>query len=247
MTEKEILRIEDISVSYGNIKALHGVTMSVKEGEIVALIGANGAGKSTLLKAIVGQEPLQTGSIYYDGELLYSSEKHHHNVPTYTVVKKGIALVPEGRRVFADLTVEENLDMGAFMLKDDALIKRKKDEMFTFFPILGERRKQKSRSLSGGEQQMLAVARALMISPRLLLLDEPGLGLAPLIVQDIFNKLKVINREDKVTVFVVEQNARLALKSSDDGYVMENGVVVLHDDSKALLSNPKVRSAYLGE
>jgi branched-chain amino acid transport system ATP-binding protein len=247
MTGKEILRIDDISVSYGNIKALHGVSMSVKEGEIVALIGANGAGKSTLLKAIVGQEPLQTGSIYYDGELLYSSEKHHHNVPTYTVVKKGIALVPEGRRVFADLTVEENLDMGAFMLKDDALIKRKKDEMFTFFPILGERRKQKSRSLSGGEQQMLAVARALMISPRLLLLDEPGLGLAPLIVQDIFNKLKVINREDKVTVFVVEQNARLALKSSNDGYVMENGVVVLHDDSKALLSNPKVRSAYLGE
>ena len=247
MTGKEILRIDDISVSYGNIKALHGVSMSVKEGEIVALIGANGAGKSTLLKAIVGQEPLQTGSIYYDGELLYSSEKHHHNVPTYTVVKKGIALVPEGRRVFADLTVEENLDMGAFMLSDDALIKRKKDEMFTFFPILGERRKQKSRSLSGGEQQMLAVARALMISPRLLLLDEPGLGLAPLIVQDIFNKLKVINREDKVTVFVVEQNARLALKSSNDGYVMENGVVVLHDDSKALLSNPKVRSAYLGE
>ena len=247
MTGKEILRIDDISVSYGNIKALHGVSMSVKEGEIVALIGANGAGKSTLLKAIVGQEPLQTGSIYYDGELLYSSEKHHHNVPTYTVVKKGIALVPEGRRVFADLTVEENLDMGAFMLRDDALIRRKKDEMFTFFPILGERRKQKSRSLSGGEQQMLAVARALMISPRLLLLDEPGLGLAPLIVQDIFNKLKVINREDKVTVFVVEQNARLALKSSNDGYVMENGVVVLHDDSKALLSNPKVRSAYLGE
>ena len=247
MTDKEILRIDDISVSYGNIKALHGVTMSVKEGEIVALIGANGAGKSTLLKAIVGQEPLETGSIYYDGELLYSSDKHHHNVPTYAVVKKGIALVPEGRRVFADLTVEENLDMGAFMLKDDALIRRKKDEMFSFFPILGERRKQKSRSLSGGEQQMLAVARALMTSPRLLLLDEPGLGLAPLIVQDIFNKLKVINREDSVTVFVVEQNARLALRSSNDGYVMENGVVVLHDDSKALLSNPKVRSAYLGE
>ncbi len=247
MTDKEILRIEDISVSYGNIKALHGVSMSVKEGEMVALIGANGAGKSTLLKAIVGQEPLQTGAIHYDGELLYSSEKHHHNVPTYSVVKKGIALVPEGRRVFADLTVEENLDMGAFMLTDDSLIKKKKQEMFDFFPILGERRKQKSRSLSGGEQQMLAVARALMISPRLLLLDEPGLGLAPLIVQDIFNKLKVINREDKVTVFVVEQNARLALKSSDDGYVMENGVVVLHDEAKALLSNPKVRSAYLGE
>ncbi len=247
MTDREILRIEDISVSYGNIKALRGVSMDVREGEMVALIGANGAGKSTLLKAIVGQEPLQSGSIYYDGELLYSSEKHHHNVPTYNVVKKGIALVPEGRRVFADLTVEENLDMGAFMLNDDSLVKKKKQEMFDFFPILGERRKQKSRSLSGGEQQMLAVARALMISPRLLLLDEPGLGLAPLIVQDIFNKLKVINREDKVTVFVVEQNARLALKSSNDGYVMENGVVVLHDEARALLSNPKVRSAYLGE
>lgn len=247
MTDREILKIDDISVSYGNIKALRGVTMSVKEGEMVALIGANGAGKSTLLKAIVGQEGLETGSVWYDGELLYSAQKHHHNVPTYSVVKKGIALVPEGRRVFADLTVEENLDMGAFMLSDDALVKKKKQEMFDFFPILGERRKQKSRSLSGGEQQMLAVARALMISPRLLLLDEPGLGLAPLIVQDIFNKLKVINREDKVTVFVVEQNARLALKSSNDGYVMENGVVVLHDDAKALLSNPKVRSAYLGE
>lgn len=248
MADKEILKLDNISVSYGNIKALRGVSMSVKEGEIVALIGANGAGKSTLLKAIVGQEPLETGSVYYDGELLYSvKDNHYHGLPTYLVVRKGIALVPEGRRVFADLTVEENLDMGAFMLSDDALIKRKKDEMFTFFPILGERRKQKSRSLSGGEQQMLAVARALMISPRLLLLDEPGLGLAPLIVQEIFSKIKLINKEDKVTVFVVEQNARLALKSSNDGYVMENGVVVLHDDSSSLLNNQKVRAAYLGE
>lgn len=248
MADKEILKLDNISVSYGNIKALRGVSMSVKEGEIVALIGANGAGKSTLLKSIVGQEPLETGSVYYDGELLYSvKDNHYHGLPTYLVVRKGIALVPEGRRVFADLTVEENLDMGAFMLSDDALIKRKKDEMFTFFPILGERRKQKSRSLSGGEQQMLAVARALMISPRLLLLDEPGLGLAPLIVQEIFSKIKLINKEDKVTVFVVEQNARLALKSSNDGYVMENGVVVLHDDSSSLLNNQKVRAAYLGE
>ena len=248
MTDKEILKLDDVAVSYGNIKALKGVSMSVKEGEMIALIGANGAGKSTLLKAIVGQEMLERGSVYFDGELLYSvKDKHYHGIATYNVVKKGIALVPEGRRVFADLTVEENLDMGAFLLNDEALIKRKKEEMFDFFPILGERRKQKSRSLSGGEQQMLAVARALMISPRLLLLDEPGLGLAPLIVQEIFNKLKLINREDKVTVFVVEQNARLALKSSDDGYVMENGLVVLHDDSKALLNNSKVREAYLGE
>ena len=233
MTDKELLKINNISVNYGNIKALRGVSMNVNEGEIVALIGANGAGKSTLLKAIVGQEPLVEGSISYDGEMLYEvKDKHYHGVPTYNVVKKGIALVPEGRRVFADLTVEENLDMGAFMLKDDALIKRKK---------------QKSRSLSGGEQQMLAVARAMMSSPRLLLLDEPGLGLAPLIVQEIFSKIKLINNEDKVTVFVVEQNARLALKSSNDGYVMENGVIVLHDEAKALLKNQKVRAAYLGE
>ena len=248
MTNKEILKLDNISVSYGNIKALNNVSMSVNEGEIVALIGANGAGKSTLLKGIVGQEPLENGSIYYDGELLYTvSDKHYHGIATYNVVKKGIALVPEGRRVFADMTVEENLDMGAFMLTDESLIKKKKEEMFDFFPILGQRKKQKSRSLSGGEQQMLAVARALMISPRLLLLDEPGLGLAPLIVQEIFSKLKLINKESNVTVFVVEQNARLALKSSNDGYVMENGVVVLHDDSRALLKNEKVRAAYLGE
>ena len=248
MTDKELLRIDNISVNYGNIKALRGVSMNVNEGEIVALIGANGAGKSTLLKAIVGQEPLVEGSISYDGQMLYAvKDSHYHGVPTYNVVKNGIALVPEGRRVFADLTVEENLDMGAFMLKDDALIKRKKEEMFDFFPILGQRKKQKSRSLSGGEQQMLAVARALMSSPRLLLLDEPGLGLAPLIVQEIFSKIKLINKEDKVTVFVVEQNARLALKSSDDGYVMENGVIVLHDEAQALLKNQKVRAAYLGE
>lgn len=248
MSDKVLLKIEDIAVSYGNIKALHGVSMSVNEGSFVSLIGANGAGKSTLLKAIVGQEPLVSGAISYEENVLYSvKDGHYHGIPTYNVVKKGIALVPEGRRVFADLTVEENLDMGAFMLKDDGLIKRKKQEMFDFFPILGHRKKQKARSLSGGEQQMLAVARALMVSPRLLLLDEPGLGLAPLIVHDIFSKLRHINKEDKVTILVVEQNARLALKSADDGYVMENGVIVLHDKASALLKNEKVRAAYLGE
>ncbi len=248
MSDKVLLKIDNIAVSYGNIKALHGVSMSVNEGTFVSLIGANGAGKSTLLKAIVGQEPLVSGSITYDENVLYSvKDGHFHGIPTYNVVKKGIALVPEGRRVFADLTVEENLDMGAFMLKDDSLIKNKKQEMFDFFPILGTRRKQKARSLSGGEQQMLAVARALMVSPRLLLLDEPGLGLAPLIVHDIFSKLCQINKEDKVTVLVVEQNARLALKSADDGYVMENGVIVLQDKAHALLKNERVRAAYLGE
>lgn len=248
MSDKVLLKIDDIAVSYGNIKALHGVSMSVNEGTFVSLIGANGAGKSTLLKAIVGQEPLVSGSISYEENVLYSvKDGHFHGIPTYNVVKKGIALVPEGRRVFADLTVEENLDMGAFMLRDDGLIKQKKQEMFDFFPILGHRKKQKARSLSGGEQQMLAVARALMVSPRLLLLDEPGLGLAPLIVHDIFSKLRHINKEDNVTILVVEQNARLALKSADDGYVMENGVIVLHDNAQALLKNEKVRAAYLGE
>ena len=243
-----ILACHGISKSFGENVIVADGSFHIEDHEKAALVGPNGAGKSTLLKAIVGQEPLVEGSISYDGQMLYAvKDKHYHGVPTYNVVKNGIALVPEGRRVFADLTVEENLDMGAFMLKDDALIKRKKEEMFDFFPILGQRKKQKSRSLSGGEQQMLAVARALMSSPRLLLLDEPGLGLAPLIVQEIFSKIKLINKEDKVTVFVVEQNARLALKSSDDGYVMENGVIVLHDEAQALLKNQKVRAAYLGE
>lgn len=245
---KDILSVDDISVSYGNIKALRGVSVSVKEGEIASLIGANGAGKSTLLKAIVGQEPLVGGTITYNDEVLFQCvDKKKFSIPAYSVIRKGIALVPEGRRVFSDLTVEENLEMGAFIIKDEAYIKRKKNEMYDFFPILGERRKQRSRSLSGGEQQMLAVARALMVEPKLLLLDEPGLGLAPLIVQEIFSKLHLINKESNVTIFVVEQNARLALKSSNTGYVMENGVITMCDDAKALLNNEKVRSAYLGE
>jgi branched-chain amino acid transport system ATP-binding protein len=166
---------------------------------------------------------------------------------TDEIAGRGVALVPEGRRVFADMTVEENLDMGAFLIRDDDKISRKKEEMYDFFPILGARRKQKTRSLSGGEQQMMAIARALMSSPRLLLLDEPGLGLAPLIIQDIFEKIAIINREEDVTVFLVEQNARMALKASKQGYVMENGVIVLSDLSANLLENEKVKAAYLGE
>lgn len=240
-----LLTIDNINVSYGAIRALENVSMSVNEGDIVSLIGANGAGKSTLLKAIVGLEPLQEGSITYNGNVI--CQPKNHKITTDQIAKMGIALVPEGRHVFTDMTVEENLDMGAFMVRDKALIERKKEEMFDFFPILGARRKQKTRSLSGGEQQMMAIARALMSSPHLLLLDEPGLGLAPLVIQDIFQKIEYINKEEKVTVFLVEQNARMALKASTDGYVMENGRIVLSGNSKDLLVNEKVKAAYLGE
>ncbi len=258
----ELLRIDSIHVSYGNIKALKDVSMHVDQGDIVCLIGANGAGKSTLLKAIVGLEPLVDGSIAYENNIIATSQKgtghkrsffkKGHNggnssLRTDQIAGLGVALVPEGRRVFADMSVEENLDMGAFLVRDEQLIAKKKEEMYDFFPILGTRRKQKTRSLSGGEQQMMAIARALMSSPRLLLLDEPGLGLAPLIVADIFDKIKIINKEDNVTVFLVEQNARMALKASNHGYVMENGRIVLSDESDKLLANEKVRAAYLGE
>ena len=235
-----ILDIDSISVRYGAIEALHKVSMKVSEGDIIALIGANGAGKSTLLKAIVNQVPLAEGSISFAGEVTGTSEKHRKSVPTHLLSKRGIALVPEGRHVFADMTVEENLDMGAFLVDDARLIARKKEEMFDFFPILGARKAQKTRSLSGGEQQMMAIARALMSSPRLLLLDEPGLGLAPLVVQDIFNKIAMI-------VFLVEQNARMALKASSSAYCLENGNIVLSGPSDELLVNDRVRAAYLGE
>ncbi len=240
----EILKIDGISVSYGSIRALSDVSMSVEEGAIVSLIGANGAGKSTLLNAIVGLVPLKEGSISFSGETICQTK--HHGLTTDMIARKGIALVPEGRHVFSDMTVEENLDMGAFMVRDQELIARRKEEMYDFFPILGARRKQKTRSLSGGEQQMMAIARALMSGPRLLLLDEPGLGLAPLIVQDIFHKIRIINEENKVTVFLVEQNARLALRSSSYGYVLENGRIVLQDSGEALLRNERVQKAYLG-
>ena len=240
----EILKIDKISVAYGNIRALSDVSMTVSEGDIVSLIGANGAGKSTLLNAIVGLVPLSDGTIAFDGETICQAK--HQKLSTDQIVKRHIALVPEGRHVFADMTVEENLDMGAFMVRDQALIEKRKAEMYDFFPILGIRRKQKTRSLSGGEQQMMAIARALMSSPRLLLLDEPGLGLAPLVVQDIFNKIRIINEENKVTVFLVEQNAKLALKTSSYGYVIENGRIVLADKGENLLNNERVQKAYLG-
>ncbi|MBK5200899.1 MAG: ABC transporter ATP-binding protein [Spirochaetaceae bacterium] len=242
---KPLLNIEDISVNYGAIKALKNVSMSVNKGHIVSLIGANGAGKSTLLKAIVGLEPLIGGSITY-GDITLATDNIRKSIRTENIAKLGISLVPEGRHVFTDMSVEENLDMGAFLVRDDALIKRKKEEMYDFFPILGERRRQKTRSLSGGEQQMMAIARALMSSPKLLLLDEPGLGLAPLIVQDIFEKIAYINKTENITVFLVEQNAKMALKASTEGYVMENGRIVLSGSSEKLLKSKEVQEAYLG-
>lgn len=235
-----ILKVEDLNVSYGAINALKGVTFDVEEGSIVSLIGANGAGKSTLLNSIVSLVPHNHGSISFQGENL---KKYN----TADIMKKGISLVPEGRHVFTDLTVEENLDMGAFTVKDKNLIKQKKEEMFGLFEILKVRKNQKASTLSGGEQQMLAIARALMSSPKVLLLDEPGLGLAPLMVEVIFSIIGDINKTNGVTILLVEQNARMALKASNKAFVMELGKIVLSGTGEELLSNPEVRKAYLGE
>jgi branched-chain amino acid transport system ATP-binding protein len=245
-----LLSLDGVEVKYGNIIALKKVSLSVDEGEIVCLIGANGAGKSTLLKAVVGLEPLTAGTIALEGQAIArvgGDQGPRVAVSTNNIIARGISLVPEGRRVFSDMTVQENLEMGAFLVRDDARVRRKMQDMFDLFPILGQRRKQKTGSLSGGEQQMMAIARSLMSSPRLLLLDEPGLGLAPLIIRDIFEVISSINREEGVTVFLVEQNARIALNVSKKGYVMETGSIVLEDTSTNLLTNDKVRQAYLGE
>ncbi|HUZ17862.1 MAG TPA: ABC transporter ATP-binding protein [Spirochaetia bacterium] len=253
-----LLSVNDISVNYGNIRALKGVSVDVTAGEIVCLIGANGAGKSTLLKAITGLEPITGGSIVFDGTVIAQPDPsagepvraifgHGASMPTHQVVSLGVAMVPEGRRVFSDLTVQENLDMGAYLQRDDAKIRALTSDVFDRFPILKSRRRQKAGSLSGGEQQMLVIARALMSSPRLLLLDEPGLGLAPLVIRDIFEIITRINRDENVTVFLVEQNARMALSVSRRGYVMETGNVVLVDTSDRLLGNERVRAAYIGD
>lgn len=234
-----ILKVNDLNVSYGAIHALKGLSFEVEKGSVVSLIGANGAGKSTLLNAILALVP-HKGSIVFDGEDLNKKK-------TDDIMKKGISLVPEGRRVFADLTVEENLDMGAFTVKDNKLIKERKDEMFSLFEILKVRKDQKASTLSGGEQQMLAIARALMSGPKMLLLDEPGLGLAPLMVEVIFSIISDINKKNGVTILLVEQNARMALKASDKAFVMELGKIVLSGTGAELLSNDEVRKAYLGE
>ena len=255
----ELLRVSDIRVNYGNIRALDGVSVTVDSGEIVCLIGANGAGKSTLLKAITGLEPILSGHIELDGKRTADAERdptanaagrafsRQLRMPTNKIVELGVAMVPEGRRVFSDMTVRENLEMGAFLERREGKVRSRIDEMYDRFPILGDRQRQKAGSLSGGEQQMLVIARALMSSPRLLLLDEPALGLAPLVIRDIFDIITQINRDDGVTIFLVEQNALMALGASGRGYVIETGSIVLTDTSTNLLGNERVRAAYIGE
>ncbi len=255
----ELLRVSDIRVNYGSIRALDGVSVTVDSGEIVCLIGANGAGKSTLLKAITGLEPILSGSIELDGKRIADAERdssasaagrafsRRRRMPTNKIVELGVAMVPEGRRVFSDMTVRENLEMGAFLERREGKVRGRIEEMYNRFPILGDRQRQKAGSLSGGEQQMLVIARALMSSPRLLLLDEPALGLAPLVIRDIFDIITQINRDDGVTIFLVEQNALMALGVSGRGYVVETGSIVLTDSSTNLLGNERVRAAYIGE
>ena len=234
-----MLNVSGLRVAYGGINAVKGITLEVGAGELVALIGANGAGKTTTLKALSGLLKPAAGRVHYDGQDITGT-------PAFELVRRGLALVPEGRGVFARLTVEENLAMGAYIRHDKAAITADCERAYSTFPRLAERRRQLAGTLSGGEQQMLAIARALMCKPRLLLLDEPSMGLAPLVVQKIFETIRTIAREG-VTLLLIEQNARLALQTCDRGYVMESGMITLSGDAKSLLDNPDVRRAYLGE
>ncbi len=234
-----MLELRNVRTYYGNIQALKDVSMEIREGEIVTLIGANGAGKSTTLMSICGIVPPRSGSITFLGQDITKMDPDR-------IVSRGITQVPEGRRIFPYLTVQENLDMGAFLRKDTDEIRKDNEYIFELFPILAERRTQQGGTLSGGEQQMLAISRAYMARPKLLLLDEPSLGLAPLIVQQIFEIIRKINTESRTTIFLVEQNANLALKVAHRGYVMENGRITLSDSSASLLQNEEVKRAYLG-
>ena len=234
-----MLELHNVETFYGNIQALKSISMEIAQGEIVTLIGANGAGKSTTLMSISGVVPPRTGEIRFEGQPI-------QGLPPNAIVSMGISQVPEGRRIFPYLTVLENLDMGAFLRDDKPEIKSDLDYIFELFPILAERRHQAGGTLSGGEQQMLAISRALMARPRLLLLDEPSLGLAPLVVKRIFEIVKKINSENNTTVFLVEQNANLALKTAHRGYVMENGRIIMADAAEKLMVNEDVRKAYLG-
>jgi len=234
-----MLELKNIKSYYGNIMALKGVSLEVAEEEIITLIGANGAGKTTTLMSVSGIVPPRSGEVLFRGKAI-------HAMGPEEIVKLGISQVPEGRRIFPYLSVAENLDMGAFLREDKKDIKADMDYIYELFPILAERRHQAGGTLSGGEQQMLAISRALMARPRLLLLDEPSLGLAPLVVKRIFSIIEKINQEQQTTIFLVEQNANLALKVAHRGYVMENGKVILADSAANLMANEDVKKAYLG-
>ena len=234
-----MLEVRNIQTYYGNIQALKNVSLTINEGEIVTLIGANGAGKSTTLMSISGVTPPRHGEILFRGQPI-------QGLGADRIVPLGICQVPEGRRIFPQMSVLENLEMGAYLRSDKAAIKADIEQAFERFPILGKRRNQAGGTLSGGEQQMLAISRALLSRPALLLLDEPSLGLAPLIIKQIFEIIKQINEESGTTVFLVEQNANQALKIAHRGYVMENGAITLEDKAENLLSNEDVKRAYLG-
>jgi branched-chain amino acid transport system ATP-binding protein len=233
-----MLEVSELQVAYGGINAVKGIELTVAEGEMVALIGANGAGKTTTLKAI-------SGMLAHRGRVRLRNEDVS-TLASFELVQRGMALVPEGRGVFGRLSVQENLQMGAYIRRDAAAIREDLERVFGLFPRLAERRRQTGGTLSGGEQQMLAIGRALMSRPRLLLLDEPSMGLAPMMVEKIFQTVRQV-ASDGVTVLLVEQNARLALEMSQRGYVMESGLITLAGESSALLKNPLVRRAYLGE
>lgn len=234
-----MLELKNVKTYYGNIQALKGIDLKVEEGEIITLIGANGAGKTTTLMSICGIVPPRSGEILFMGEPI-------HDMKADKIVSLGICQVPEGRRIFPYLSVMENLDLGAYLRKDKGEIKKDLDYIYELFPILAERRHQAGGTLSGGEQQMLAISRSLMARPRLLLMDEPSLGLAPLVVKRIFEIIAKINSENRTTIFLVEQNANLALKVAHRGYVMETGKITLADSAANLLDNEQVRKAYLG-
>lgn len=234
-----MLLVNDLHVSYGGIKALRGITLRIEDNQIVTLIGANGAGKSSTLRAIMNLTKKESGKVFFDDEDITDYK-------TMDIVKKGIVLSPEGRRVFSNLTVEENLILGAYTVKEKTKIETEMKKIYDIFPRLKERSWQKAGTLSGGEQQMLAVGRAMMVKPKILMLDEPSLGLAPLLVKDIFDIIKEIHSQGN-TILLVEQNAKKALEVADYGYVLETGNLVLEGEGKTLLNDEKVKAAYLGE
>jgi branched-chain amino acid transport system ATP-binding protein len=234
-----VLELTGVEIAYGGIQAVKGIDLHVDRGELVCLIGTNGAGKTTTLKGITGLQPVKSGTVRYAGENVTGR-------PSFELVRMGLAMVPEGRGVFGALTIEENLAMGAYARSDKAGIREDVERVFELFPRLEERRRQTAGTLSGGEQQMLAMARALMSKPKLLLLDEPSMGLAPLMVQKVFETVMRVSREG-VTILLIEQNAKLALEVSHRGYVMESGAITLAGPAKTLLHDPAVRAAYLGE